>query len=158
METEIALYYGSREIVTTPEIRRGRYQKDFSFGFYCTAFEVQARRWATRFSGRGYVNAYAYRPDARLRALRFGEMTEDWLDFIVACRMGTPHDYDVTEGPVANDVIFNYVQNYVDGKISREAFWALAKFRRPTHQICFHTPAALATLRFLNATEVDHEE
>ncbi|MBQ9372546.1 MAG: DUF3990 domain-containing protein [Thermoguttaceae bacterium] len=52
----------------------------------------------------------------------------------------------------------NYVQNYVDGKISREAFWALAKFRRPTHQICFHTPAALATLRFLNATEVDHEE
>ena len=34
-------------------------------------------------------------------------------------------------------------QNYIDGKISRAAFWKLAKFNHPTHQISFHTLAAL---------------
>ena len=35
-----------------------------------------------------------------------------------------------------------------EGKISRAAFWELAKFKRPTHQICFNTERALATLKF----------
>ena len=75
-------------------------------------------------------------------------MTEEWLDFIADCRNGGEHEFDIVEGPMANDTIFNYVQDFVDGKISREAFWALAKFKKPTHQICFHTEAALRTLTF----------
>ena len=63
-------------------------------------------------------------------------------------RSGENHDFDIVEGPMANDTIFNYVQDFVDKKISREAFWALAKFKKPTHQISFHTPAALSTLTF----------
>mgnify|MGYP002618458112 FL=1 len=59
---------------------------------------------------------------------------------------------------MANDTIFNYVQNFVDGKISREAFWALARFKHPTHQISFHTARALATLTFLQAKEVRDEK
>ena len=62
-------------------------------------------------------------------------MTEEWLDFIAACRLGKSHNYDIVEGPMADDTIFNYVQNFVDGRISREAFWNLAKFKKPTHQI-----------------------
>ena len=49
---------------------------------------------------------------------------------------------------MANDTIFNYVQDFADGKISRAAFWELAKFKHPTHQISFHTSRALATLKF----------
>ena len=75
-------------------------------------------------------------------------MTEEWLDFIVACRHGNTHDFDIVEGPMANDTIFNYIQDFMDGNISREAFWALAKFKKPTHQICFHTQKALDTLTF----------
>ena len=89
---------------------------------------------------------------------KFPEMSEEWLDFIVACRSGKPHNYDIVEGPMANDTIFNYVQNYVDGKISREAFWDLARFKRPTHQISFHTAKALTTLKFLKGSEVRDEE
>ena len=147
------LYHGSRVIVEMPEIRIQRYTKDFYFGFYCTQFSEQAVRWATRF-GSGYVNEYEYTPNDALRVKRFPEMTEEWLDFIAACRLGKPHDYDIVEGPMANDTIYNYVQNFVDGKISREAFWALAKFKRPTHQISFHTARALTTLAFLRAQEV----
>ncbi|MFR2215177.1 MAG: hypothetical protein ACLS61_15915 [Ruminococcus sp.] len=29
---------------------------------------------------------------------------------------------------MADDTIYNFIQNYIDGKISRAAFWELAKF------------------------------
>lgn len=85
-------------------------------------------------------------------------MTEEWLDFITACRVGTTHDYDIVEGPMADDTIFNYVQNFVDGKISRETFWELAKFKKPAHQISFHTTKALAILNYLKGYEVIDDE
>lgn len=156
-ETSI-LYHGSKTIVESPEIRIPKYNKDFYFGFYCILLPEQAIRWATRFDGVGYLNTYRFTPDPALRIKRFPEMTEEWLDFIIACRLGRAHDYDIVEGPMANDTIFNYVQNFVDGKISREAFWALARFKHPTHQISFHTARALAALTFLQAKEVRDEK
>lgn len=155
---EIVLYHGSKEKILFPEIRMAKYNKDFYFGFYCTRFLEQAKRWAVRYTGKGYINEYIYVPDGSLRTLHFFDMTEEWLDFIVNCRMGLPHDYDIVEGPMANDTIFNYVQNFADGKISREAFWALAKFKKPTHQISFHTARALSTLQFVKGYEVYGEE
>lgn len=152
--TSTPLYHGSKETVEFPEIRAARYHKDFYFGFYCTRLPKQAERWATRFTGAGIVNEYAYTPDSSLNVLEFPEMTEEWLDFIVACRTGHPHGYDIVEGPMANDTIFNYVQNFVDGLISRTAFWELARFKHPTHQVSFHTTRALKTLEFTGSEEV----
>lgn len=157
MEQESVLYHGSQQIVEFPEIRMARFNKDFYFGFYCTLFPEQAKRWAGRF-GKGVVNEYIYVPNSHLKVLSFPDMTEEWLDFIVACRLGKAHSYDIVEGPMANDTIFNYVQNFADGKISREAFWALARFKRPTHQISFHTVNALSTLTFVKGYEVGYEE
>lgn len=119
---DIIIYHGSTQIVEYPEIRVAKYNKDFYFGFYCTIMPEQARRWATRFTGKGIINEYLYRPNEKLKTLIFPEMTEEWLDFIASCRLGEPHDYDIVEGPMANDTIFNYVQDFVDGKISRAAF------------------------------------
>ncbi|MCI8978259.1 MAG: DUF3990 domain-containing protein [Lachnospiraceae bacterium] len=152
------LYHGSRQIVEFPEVRIARFNKDFYYGFYCTLFVEQAKRWAVRFDNGGVINEYVYVPDDTLKILKFPEMTEEWLDFIVSCRLGKPHDYDIVEGPMANDTIFNFVQNFADGKISREAFWALAKFKRPTHQISFHTIRALTTLKFKKGYEITDEE
>ena len=33
---EDILYHGSKMIVSEPEIRKSRFTKDFSWGFYCT--------------------------------------------------------------------------------------------------------------------------
>lgn len=152
---DIIIYHGSTQIVEYPEIRVAKYKKDFYFGFYCTMMPEQARRWATRFTGKGIINEYLYRPNEKLKTLIFPEMTEEWLDFIASCQLGEPHDYDIVEGPMANDTIFNYVQDFIDGKISRAAFWELAKFKKPTHQISFHTAKALTTLEFLKGYEVN---
>ena len=148
------LYHGSSEIVEYPEIRLARYNKDFYFGFYCTKIETQAERWATRHGNSGIVNIYEYTPSENLKMLTFNSMTEEWLDFIVACRNGVPHEYDIVEGPVADDAIFNYIQSFLDGKISRKAFWALVEFKYPIHQISFHTLKALRTLSFVDYLEV----
>lgn len=147
------IYHGNTVIVKQPEIKIEKYNKDFYFGFYCTVMEQQAIRWATRF-GEGIVNVYEYEPDDSLKILKFEKMTEKWLDFIIACRSGTPHEWDIVEGPMADDTIYNYIQEFQDGKISREAFWVLAKFRYPTHQICFNTEKTLETITFKEARKV----
>ncbi len=155
---KILVYHGSRQLVETPEIRIAKFNKDFYFGFYCTIMKKQAERWATRFDENGYVNVYEYCANPELKVLKFEEMTEEWLDFIVACRSGKSHDYDIVEGPMADDTIYNYVQGFIDGKYSREMFWALAKFKYPTHQISFHTARALTTLRFVKGELIYGEE
>ena len=75
-------------------------------------------------------------------------MSDEWLDFIADCRSGKLHRYDIVEGPMADDTIWNYVNDYIRGMISKKQFWALAEFKYPTHQISFHTISALNCLRF----------
>ncbi len=147
------LFHGSRVVVEYPEIRVQRYQKDFFWGFYCTQIEQQAVRWATKFGSTGVINVYSFDNEAPLSIKRFPKMSDEWLDFVAACRSGVPHSFDVVEGPMADDTIFNYVQSFRDGEISRAAFWELAKFRYPTHQISFHTARALAALKFERSYE-----
>ena len=98
MREEIILYHGSKNIVESPEIRVTKYNKDFYFGFYCTTLDAQAKRWATRFDGKGILNEYRYTPNEELSVKVFPEMSEEWLDFIVACRSGKSHNYDIVEG------------------------------------------------------------
>lgn len=106
------LYHGSRVVVEQPEIRIQKFHKDFYWGFYCTSYEQQALRWATRFGKAGVVNVYSFDDQTELKIKCFPEMSDEWLDFIAACRNGVPHDYDVVEGPMADDTIFNYVQSF----------------------------------------------
>lgn len=149
------LYHASGEIVEFPEIRLGKYTKDFSWGFYCTNNYEQAKRWAERQKRIPTINYYNYEENKELKILRFEEMTDEWLDFIAECRQGKVHDYDIVEGPMANDTVWNYVNDFIQGRISRKAFWALAEFKYPTHQISFHTLKALECLKFERSEELN---
>ena len=154
----MVIYHGSGVTVSQPEVRRQGYSKDFSWGFYCTRLHDQARRWARRHDRRGEtptVNRYEYRPTPDLNVKVFDEMSDEWLDFIAACRGGASHPYDVVDGPMADDEIWNYVEDYLSGDITREVFWALAKFKHPTHQISFHTERALNCLHFIGSEGCD---
>lgn len=122
------VFHGSIDIVSYPEIRITKYTKDFSWGFYCTNSYSQASRWAKRRNRKGYVNRYEYIPDPELNILHFDEM--------------------------ADDAVWNYVNDFLSGNISRQAFWELAKFKHPTNQISFHTARALTCLKYLGSDEV----
>ena len=142
------IYHGSNVEVSNPKILINGYYKDFGYGFYCTNIEKQAKRWALTKKGAYVVNNYSYLKNPELKILCFSEMTEEWLDFVVNCRRGKMHTYDIVEGPMADDQIWDYVEDYTADKISKEAFWALVKFKYPTHQIVFCTEEALQTLHY----------
>lgn len=150
---KMTVYHGSFTRVETPEIRKRRNTKDFGPGFYCTVIREQAERWARRYEV-GVVNTYTVRMNNALNILEFREMTEEWLDFIIACRHGVPHDYDIVIGAMADDQIYNFIADYIDGVITRDQFWSLARFKYPTHQINFCSPAALQCLEFVSSEEV----
>lgn len=147
MEKEL-LYHGSNEIVQMPKILINGHYKDFGYGFYCTNILRQAKRWAITRKGESVVNLYSYKNISDLKIISFDKMTEEWLDFVVSCRSGIEHQYDIVEGPMADDQIWDYVEDYIEKRITREAFWELVKFKFPTHQIAFCTEKALASLEY----------
>lgn len=148
------VYHGTNTIVKKPEVRKSGYTKDFGYGFYCTRMEKQARRWAISKRNPHIVCVYEYEPSPNVNVKVFEEMSDEWLDFVAACRQGISHPYDIVEGPMADDEVWDYVEDYLAGRITREAFWALAKFKHPTHQILFCNDNALQTLFFKESYEL----
>ena len=149
------LYHGSREIIEYPGIKKEKYIRDFYFGFYCMECSEQAVRQAARYGSNGYINKYKYTFDSHLNILKFDRMSDEWLEFVIDCRNGQAHSYDIVEGPMVDDTVYNYLQNYSDGKISRNAFWELTKDRIPVKQISFHTISALDTLEFIESYRIE---
>lgn len=150
---KMTVYHGSYAAVEQPRIIKGRNTKDFGTGFYCTVIREQAERWAKRYN-KPIISTYTVRMDTNLKILEFKEMTEEWLDFIIDCRHGKAHDYDIVIGAMANDQIYNFITDYIDGIITREQFWVMSRFKYPTHQINFCTDHALKCLEFLSSEEV----
>ena len=150
------IYHGSYTTIREPKIITGKYTKDFGIGFYCTILKEQAEKWAKKFD-KGYLNFYEYKENENLKIKEFTIMTDEWLDFIIASRLVKKHDYDIVIGAMADDQVYNYVSDVIDGTITRAAFWELAKFKHPTHQIAFCTEAALQCLNFVDAMEITNE-
>jgi hypothetical protein len=148
------IFHGSNVKVEKPEILIRGFYKDFGFGFYCTNIEKQAQKWAMTRQGKSIVSVFQYQPTSTLKILSFPQMTEEWLDFVIACRRGIKHDYDIVEGPMADDQIWDYVEDLIEGTITREAFWILVKFKYPTHQIVFCTTEALSAITYERSYEV----
>lgn len=148
------LYHGSYCVVTNPEIMHGKFNKDFGDGFYITNNEQQAIRFTSKFKQRRVINCYTLYNTKHLNVKVFETMSDDWLDFIADCRIGRKHNYDIVEGPMVDDQVWEHVQAYLDGVISRDLFWALCKFRYPTHQICLCTNEAISCLKFIKSYEV----
>ena len=147
------IYHGSYCEVKNPELKSGKYSKDFGTGFYCTILEDQAIKWAQKYET-PIVNKYEYEENPSLKIKEFTLMTEEWLDFIINCRSGKKHDYDIVIGAMADDQIYNYITDLMSGAITRSAFWELAKFRHPTHQIAFCTTKALQCIKFIGTDKI----
>lgn len=112
----IKLYHGSTVAVRKPSLRPGRPNADFGKGFYTTTNYDQAVRWAHikqewEEATRAVVSVYEFdktlldNPELNIR--KFTGADESWLYFVTDCRKSRGHNYDLVQGPVANDkVIF----------------------------------------------------
>jgi len=53
------------------------------------------------------------------------------------------HDYDIVEGPVANDDVADRINDYLAELVSKANFLKELAFHKPTHQICLCTVRSL---------------
>jgi len=151
------VYHGGYEIINTIDFSKSKPNKDFGRGFYVTKFKEQAERWAKRIgldhNTEGAVTEYEFDEfaweDDELKTLRFDSYNEQWLDFIVLNRSGKQrqkHEYDIIEGPVADDAVVTRMADYIRGAISKSDFLKELSFFKQTHQICFCTLKSLQTI------------
>jgi hypothetical protein len=78
---------------------------------------------------------------------QFDGYGEEWLDFVVMNRdesnPASAHDYDIVEGPVADDKEQNRIIDYLNGTISKADFLEELEWHEQTYQICFCTVQSL---------------
>lgn len=157
------LYHGSTVAVRKPLLRSGRPNADFGKGFYTTSNQEQAVRWAhikqeREESGRAVVSVFefdeAFLDNTNWKIRRFTGADEALLYFVADCRKSRRHDYDLVQGPVANDKVFTTVNLFESGVLSAEAATLQLKAYKTYDQMSFHTARAIASLRFLESMEV----
>ncbi|GHT03715.1 hypothetical protein AGMMS49525_09250 [Bacteroidia bacterium] len=154
------VYHGSYTKIDKIDLLKCEAHKDFGRGFYVTKFREQAETWANRMGAKnrcsGVVTEFKFYESAFIdgehKVLRFEGYTNEWLDFVVLNRRKDSsipaHDYDIVEGPVADDKISNDITKYVQGKITREEFFKSLVHPESTHQICFCTADSLLMLDY----------
>lgn len=157
------LYHGSNVEVRNPSLRYGRNKTDFGKGFYTTTQKEQAEKWTEIKSdraktGKKIVSVYevdeALLANPELRIREFHGVDVAWLDFVVGCRKGQGHDYDLVFGPVANDKVFTVVNLYESGVLDAPAAIAELKAYKTYDQLSFHTKRVISALRFMESFEV----
>ena len=156
------LYHGSYVRVPEPKIVHSARLLDFGVGFYTTTDKEQAIRFTDKFTGLGkdrIVNVYEYDKTGAEGALsirRYPSTDTEWLRYVAANRVGRGKDgdFDIVAGPVANDRVFDVVDNLEVGVYSEEE--AIKRFLtfRLTDQIVFKTGKSLAYLKYTGSEEI----
>ena len=116
-------------------------------------------------------------PDLNIRL--FNGADEPWLYFVTDCRKAASkreqnnasitsaerqqarpkvksrrHDYDLVQGPVANDKVFTTVNLFESGVLSAEAAILQLKAYKTYDQLSFHTMRVINSLHFVESFEV----
>jgi hypothetical protein len=151
------VYHGSDTQIEEIDLEKCKYGKDFGRGFYVTKLKKQAETMAVRVSKwnkkKPVVTEFEFddfaQIDNDLKIIVFENYTEEWFDFVIFNRRNKQreqvHDYDIVEGPVANDKISTQIEDYLEERISKEQFFS-DLIHSPSHQICFCTVKSLQVL------------
>ncbi|MCL2721983.1 MAG: DUF3990 domain-containing protein [Treponema sp.] len=163
------LYHGSYTHFENIDLKKNRKYKDFGQGFYTTKVESQAQQWARNMSARfgalvGYVSIYECDESLfkNFKYLSFNEPTEEWAYFIMNNRNAEFSDFenqlnnhnnqfDIVEGPVANDNIAVVLDQFMMNMKSGTALVEALEYKNLNHQISFHTEKGISLL-----TKVKH--
>lgn len=155
------VYHGSTAVVECPDVRKGRKNLDFGQGFYLTDIKQQAIDWATRPINHGkvqYLNCYEldieFIKNSHYRYKKFESYNEEWLQYILANRHGEEPTMilDLVEGGIANDRVFNTIELYDAGLITRAEALNRLVYEQPNNQICILRQEIIDKyLTFINA-------
>lgn len=153
------LYHGSDCEIKQPDISHSRVTVDFGRGFYTTPLLEQAAQWCAKFKRQGkngIVSRYSLDESAfeNEKVLRFETYSEDWLDFVLACRRGLDESgFDIVIGGVANDKVFNTIELYFDGLIDKSKTLKRLRYEKPNLQVCLRSQDIIDKYLTFNGSE-----
>ena len=154
------VYHGSYTKIERIDLSKCRPTTDFGQGFYVTKIKEQAESWAKirsmRYGHQGIITEFDFIGIEASKHIgnvkTFEDYNEEWLDFVVANRSTKErsHEYDIVEGPVADDKIATKVNDYIAALIEKKQFLTDLTHTQPNHQICFCTQRSLLALKSLD--------
>ena len=157
----MTLFHGSYLSVEKPDISFSRNNVDFGRGFYTTPILEQALSWASRFKrkhGQSVVSSYGIDMDAlpdHIKILHFDTYSEEWLDFVHACRREKPSgNHDIVIGGVANDRVFNALGLYEAGWFDKVQTIERLKHEQISIQYCFRNQDVIDNYLKFTGSEV----
>ncbi|MBR0398662.1 MAG: DUF3990 domain-containing protein [Eubacterium sp.] len=150
------LYHTGFLEIRQPDIYRGRKNADFGQGFYLTADQEFARRWAKDRDGEQVIlNTY----ELDTEGLRIQEFCRDekWFAYISGNRAWEPDasDADVIIGPIANDTIYDTFGIITSGVLAPEEAMRLLMIGPEYRQIALKTEKAASRLKWLSAEVIE---
>ena len=142
------VYHSSDQCFDMPDVKHSRDALDFGKGFYVTRLKEQAEKYAKRFLRAGndaYLHIFDYSPSSDMKIKIFDSYDEEWLDFVCNCRKGNDvyKQYDIIEGGVANDRVFQTVDLYMAGIYNKEQALQNLAYEMPNNQPCFISQQAI---------------
>lgn len=154
------LYHTSTIAIDSPDVLHSRAHLDFGKGFYLTPIKEQAERYGERFLRRGedaVLNVYELDnlcPGFSKKV--FDSYDGEWLDFVAACRKGMPHSVcDIIEGGIANDKVFDTIDLYFSGILTREQALDQLRYAIPNYQVCLTSQRLIdAHLHFVTSEKL----
>lgn len=141
---ECLLYHISNKVEEEPYLRCSEDTQIFSWGFYCFLDEGQALEEAKKFGGNAVINVYYLRAISNLKIKVFNEPTDEWFNFIISCKNGVLHNYDVVKGLVP----IEYEDGCISEKVDKSELMEGLKTKIAAEKISFHTVKALTYLTY----------
>lgn len=162
--SHLLVYHGSNVVVEHPIAVYGRDNLDFGKGFYVTTIKQQAAKWARQVGRRmpqatAILNIYDIDVEkiTKYKMLKFENYDEKWLDFVVGNRtgLGLWKGFDIIVGGIANDKVYDTIEIYMSGQISKDAAIGRLKKEIPNNQLCFTNQAAIdCCLKYIGCEKI----
>lgn len=158
----IIVYHGGTDRIEFPLFNAGRANLDFGLGFYVTDVYSQAVDWAKKVANHRQkspiINKYELNRDSVLSEYRckvFTDYDGEWLDFIVASRLGQKpwEQFDYIEGGVADDRVIDTINLYMSDLMTREVALARLSEHRPNNQMCLLSQQLIDKYLIFNGAE-----
>jgi hypothetical protein len=156
MEKRLVLYHGSNKNFDEVDLSKSKDKRDFGRGFYTTTIREQAEDWAKalfdRYRGDGiFIYELEFMPSDDLSIKTFEGLSEEWLTMVQKNRIlgGIQHNFDIVQGPVANDKTARTIALYIAEIINANEAIERLRYNRINNQVSFHTSAALSHLKII---------
>ena len=147
------LYHAGFLEIKKPDIHFGRKNADFGQGFYLSPDPDFSRRWAGTEKGKDtYINTYEL--DTEGLKIKVLKRNEEWFSYISKNRNEVKDafpEFDVIEGPIANDIIYDLLGITTSGCLKSELSLKILSMGPEYTQVVIKTEKAKDALTFISS-------